>query len=63
MANIIRLQENERNIIPTETCRVFKILQPEDELVAIEKFIIIYGRSPEKAYRWRNLMYFPLDTR
>jgi len=59
MTDIIKLQDDEKSKLPEQTCRTFIIRKPEDELVAIEKFLIIYKHAPDVAYRWRNLMYFP----
>lgn len=62
MTDIIRLKDDEENKIPKQKCRTFDVQKPEDELVAIEKFLIIYRREPSVAYRWRHLMYFPLEV-
>ena len=60
MTDIIRLPDNEGHKRPTNA-RVYAVSKDNDEVIAIEKFLIRYGRVPEKAYLWRGNLYIPED--
>ena len=56
MTTIIRLSDNEANQLPVAR-REYRLERDNDDLVAIEKFIIRYNRVPERAFVWRGMMY------
>ena len=58
MTDIISLPDNEghkRHV----NARMYAVTRENDEVIAIEKYIIRYGRVPEKAYLWRGNLYIP----
>ena len=59
MPTIIRLSDNEASKLPALR-REYALTQPNDDLVAIEKFIVRYNRVPDEAWVWRGTMYIPV---
>jgi len=58
MTDIIRLPDNEGHKRPVNA-RVYAISKDNDEVIAIEKYLIRYGKVPDTAYLWRGNLYIP----
>jgi len=56
MTTITRLSDNEGSKRPV-MARAYALQNANDDLVAIEKFLIRYNRVPDEAWVWRGTMY------
>lgn len=59
MTTIIRLPDNEGDQRPV-MARAYALRDSNDDVIAIEKFIIRYNRVPDEVWVWRNVMYIPV---
>lgn len=56
MTAIIRLSDNQADQLPVAR-REYRLERDNDDLVAIEKFVVRYNRVPERVFVWRGVMY------
>lgn len=56
MTTITRLTDDQGDQRPV-MARAYALRDANDDLVAIEKFVVRYNRVPERAYVWRGMMY------
>ena len=59
MTTITRLSDNEGSKRPV-MARAYALRDANDDLVAIEKFVVRYNRVPDEAWVWRGTMYIPV---
>jgi hypothetical protein len=59
MTHIIRLSDNEGDQRPV-MARAYALRDSNDDLVAIEKFVVRYNRVPDEVWVWRGTMYIPV---
>ena len=53
---ITRLSDNEGSKRPV-MARAYALRDSNDDIVAIEKFVVRHDRVPERVFVWRGMMY------
>jgi len=59
MTTITRLTDDQGDQRPV-MARAYAIKDSNDDLVAIEKFVVRYNRVPDEVWVWRGTMYIPV---
>ena len=59
MITITRLTDDQGSQRPV-MARAYALKDSNDDLVAIEKFVVRHDRVPERVFVWRGMMYIPM---
>jgi len=56
MTTITRLTDDQGDQRPV-MARAYELRDSNDDIIAIEKFVIRYNRVPDEVWVWRGMMY------